>query len=142
MPIHPCLRTLKIDVRRTDNAGIVPSPPDLFVIDLLPLPDCGFDRKQVMTTPVVAWEIDGRGEAKPVIPGLPMGDRWSVLTPAGFVITNKFTSLGYRAPIKLRDLDKIPDRMGGGPYERDNRLLNGISKSFEYSRPFLGLFGP
>lgn len=52
---------LKIARMRIDNPGIVPSPPGFFVIDLLPLPEGGFDCKQVMQTPVVAWEIDRYG---------------------------------------------------------------------------------
>ena len=68
---------------RIDKPGVVPALPGFFVIDLMPLPDGGFDREQVMQKPVIAWKIDGEGAAEPVIPGVPVTDRWAVLTPEG-----------------------------------------------------------
>ena len=125
---------LKISWRRTDNPGIVTSPPGFFVIDLLPLPEGGFDREQVMKTPVVAWEIDGGGYARPVIPGAPMTDRWAVLTPTGVVITDEFTSLGYEAPVALKDWIKSEIEWVEDRRQRDIRLLDGISNSVRIQR--------
>ena len=64
---------LKIIRSRTHNPDFIPSPRGLFAIDLLPLPEGGFDRKEVIKWPVVGWEIDTEGDAKPVIPGMPIG---------------------------------------------------------------------
>ena len=106
---------LKINRPGTDNPGIVTSPPGFFVIDLLPLPEGGFDPKQAMKIPLVAWEIDSAGYATPVVPCSPMTDRWAVLTPTGLVIADEYTRLGSGGPIALKDWIKIRDRMGGGP---------------------------
>jgi hypothetical protein len=94
---------LKITERGTDNPGIVASPPGFFVIDLLPLPEGGFDRGQVMKTPLVAWEIDSEGYATPVVPCSPMTDRWAVLMPTGFVVVDEWTRLGWGPQIPLMD---------------------------------------
>ena len=86
-----------------------------------------------MKTPVVAWEIDSGGEAKPVIPGPPMGDRWAVLTPTGLVIVDEWTRLDYGPQITLKDWIKSEiewvEDLG-----RDIGLLDGISKSVRIQR--------
>ena len=126
---------LKITRRGTDNPGIVASPPGFFVIDLLPLPEGGFDPKRAMKTPVVAWEIDSGGYATPVIPCSPMTDRWAVLTPTGFVIIDEYTGLGYKAPIALKDWIKIRDRMGRRSWNATSDFWTASEIAFEYSGP-------
>ena len=86
-----------------DKSGIIPALPGFFVIDLMPLPDGGFDREHVMKTPVVAWRVDGGNFAAPVIPGVPVTDRWAVLTPDGTVMTDEFTNLFGDRPVALKD---------------------------------------
>ena len=127
---------LKIKIKRTDNPGIVTSPPGLFVVDLLPLLGGGFDREQVMKIPVVAWEFDSGGDAKPVIPGAPVIDRWAVLTPSGFVISDYCTGLGYEAtPVALKDWIKNEVEWVEDPRSEPYDFWTASQKAFEYSGP-------
>ena len=126
---------LKINRPGTDNPGIVTSPPGFFIIDLLPLPEGGFDREQVMKMPVVAWEIDGGGYAKPVIPCSPMSDRWAVLMPTGFVIVDECTRLGYEAPITLKDWIKSEIEWVEDPGSEPYDFWTASEIAFECSGP-------
>ena len=159
MPIHPCLRTLSLAGKKarkllrglvrtrigsrdlkiyspsTDIKGIVPALPGLFVIDLLPLPDGGFDREQVMKTPLVAWEIDRWGSVSPVIRGTPMNDRWAVLTPTGFIITDEFTSVAFEAPLVLKDWIKSEIEWVEDPESATFDCWTASQKAFEFSGP-------
>lgn len=84
---------------QTDGPAIIPALPDFFQINLMPLLDGGFDRQQVLKTPVVAWALDSQGYAAPVKAGLPIGYRWVVLTPGGLVIADEITSLFDKFPV-------------------------------------------
>jgi hypothetical protein len=92
-----------IESSSNKKAGIILAQPDFFVIYLMPLPDGGFDRERVMKTPVLAWRVDGSNCAAPVIPGIPVIDRWAVLTPCGTVMTDEFTNLLGDPPLALKD---------------------------------------
>jgi hypothetical protein len=124
---------LKITWPGTDNPGTVASPPGFFVIDLRPLPEGGFDRGQVMQTPVVAWEIDSGGEAKPVIPGPPMGDRWAVLTPTGLVVVDEWARLDCGLQITLKDWIKSEIEWVESAATSD--FWTASQRAFEFSGP-------
>ena len=101
----------------TDKTTFVPASPGLDVIHLLPLSDGSFDRQHVLKTPVVAWSIDREGYAEPIVPGMPVYDRYAVLTPEGYVITDQ-----YRFgddPLQLKDWIKSEiewlEELSGGP---------------------------
>ena len=57
----------------------------------------------VLREPVIAWRIDRYNYAQPVIPGVPLGDRWAVLTPEDLVITDEYTNLCGEDPLPLKD---------------------------------------
>ena len=115
--------------------GIIPALPGLFVIDLLPLPDGGFDSEQVMKTPVLAWQIDGWGYAKPVTPGMPLGDRWAVLIPTGFVIADEFTTLGDKPQFTLKEWIKSEFEWLGDSEAATWDCWTASEKAFEHSGP-------
>ncbi len=94
-------------VRLTDTLIILPALPDFFVIDLLPLSDGSYHRERVRRTPVVGWQVENGNYVKPLIPSLPVTDRWAVLTPEGFVMTDEYTSVFAGAPHVAQELDKI-----------------------------------
>ena len=71
---------------RINKPGVVQALPGFFVINLMPLSDGSYDREHVLREPVVAWRIDSANYAEPVIPGLPVTDRWAVLTPEGLCV--------------------------------------------------------
>ena len=72
-----------------------------------------------MKTPVVAWKIDRGGYAEPIVPGMPVTDRWAVLTPQGYVITDQYTNLFGDDPLQLKDWIKSEiewlEDLSGGP---------------------------
>jgi hypothetical protein len=74
-----------------NKTAVIPALPGFYAIDLLPLSDGGFDPEHVFKTPVVAWSVED-DRAVPIIPGLPLAERWAVLTPNGIVLTDEFTS--------------------------------------------------
>lgn len=94
---------VEILMAATGEEGIIPALPGFFLIDLMPLPSGGFDRKRILKTPVIAWKVARSGYSVPVIPGLPIADRWAVLTPDGFVIADEYTSLSGLYPLELNN---------------------------------------
>ncbi len=83
--------------------GVIPALPGVFLIDLIPLPNGTFDRTSILKTPVIAWKVDRDDYVSPLIPGLPIGDRWAVLAPNGFVIRDEFTNAFNDPPLTLKD---------------------------------------
>ena len=54
-----------------------------------------------MREPVVAWRIESDHYTKPIIPGLAVTDRWAVVTPDGYVITDEYTAVGHKFPLTV-----------------------------------------
>ena len=98
-----------------DTLTILPALPDFFVIDLLPLSDGSYHRERVRRTPVVGWQVENGNYVKPLIPSLPVTDRWAVLTPEGFVMPDEYTSMFAGAPLSLKNWIKSEIEYIEGP---------------------------
>ena len=98
-----------------DTLTIIPALPDFFVIDLLPLSDGSYHRERVRRTPVVGWQVENGNYVKPLIPSLPVTDRWTVLTPEGFVMPDEYTSVFAGAPLSLKNWIKSEIEYIEGP---------------------------
>lgn len=81
----------------------VPALPGFFLIELMPLPHGGYHTELVLKTPVIAWKVDASNHSHPVIPGLPVCERWAVLMPNGLVARDEFTDLFGDYPMALKD---------------------------------------
>ena len=129
-------------VRLTDTLTILPALPDFFVIDLLPLSDGSYHRERVGRTPVVGWQVENGNYVKPLIPSLPVTDRWAVLTPEGFVMTDQYTNVFAEAPLALKDWIKSEiewlEYCNGGPVVEFPTVCNRV---FDYSGPVANALG-
>ncbi|RWD31340.1 MAG: hypothetical protein EOS22_04785 [Mesorhizobium sp.] len=125
-----------------DNPVIVPAAPGCSVISLMPLSDGSFDRERVLKEPVVAWRVHASRYAEPIIPGLPVTDRWAVLTPEGFVMTDEYTNLIGDAAVSLKDwihfeIEWLESENGGRLVE----FPTACRWVFEYSGPLAKALG-
>ncbi|MER9450154.1 hypothetical protein [Mesorhizobium sp. M0254] len=125
-----------------DKRTVVPAVPGLFTISLMPLSDGSFDRDRVLKEPVIAWTIDGGNYAEPIRPGLSVTDRWAVLTPEGFVVTDEYTNLFGEAPLALKDWIKSEiewlESEAGGPVTEFPTVCRRV---FEYGGPLAKALG-
>ena len=121
---------------------IIPAPPGFFVVYLMPLSDGSFDRERVLREPVVGWQVEAGGYVEPLIIGMPVTDRWAVLTPEGFVMTDSFTNTFGEAPLSLKDWIKSEiewlEGCNGGPVVEFPTVVNRV---FEYSGPVANALG-
>ena len=79
----------------------------------------------------------------PVIPGLPVTDRWAVLTPEGYVFTDEYTNVFGEAPLALKDWIKSEIEWLEGP---SGDVLafeypTACEHVFEYGGPLAKAFG-
>ncbi len=87
----------------TTKPTIIPALPGFFVVGLMPLSDGSFDKERVLREPVVGWQVKDGGYVEPLIVGMPVTDRWAVLTPEGSVMTDEYTNTFGEAPLSLKD---------------------------------------
>lgn len=119
----------------TDKPGVFPASPGWFVVDLIPLPSGGFDRREVMKIPVVAWRVDEWNVATPIIPGVALAGRWAVLMPGGFVMRDEYTYHFCEHPLALRDWIEDEAAWLAHPGSGDPALWTVFARVFQYSGP-------
>lgn len=124
------------------NPTIVPAAPGWSVIGLMPLSDGNFDRERVLKEPVIAWRVQASGYAEPIIPGLPVTDRWAVLTPEGLVVTDQYSNLFGEAPMGLKEWmhferERLESENGGPLVE----FPTACRRVFEYGGPLAKAVG-
>lgn len=119
--------------------SLIPALPGFFAISVKPNPDGSFDREEVQKEPVVAWSVLN-DFAVPITVSAALTERWAVLTPEGFVITDPITNLFGEAPLKLRDWIKSEIE-----WLQDQGLLyeypRAHSQVFEYNGPVAKALG-